>query len=114
MNLLTDAGRYLMILLMAIYTYLSFRYFGVGEEKKKKICSRQNRLMFLIHALSYVIIYCRTGEERMILFYGAQVFFLFLYLVLYRFFLSERVQSSDEQYVYAFVRGLCHFVSPIL
>ena len=43
MNLLTDAGRYLMILLMAIYTYLSFRYFGVGEEKKKKICSRQNR-----------------------------------------------------------------------
>ena len=78
MNLLTDAGRYLMILLMAIYTYLSFRYFGVGEEKKKKICSRQNRLMFLIHALSYVIIYCRTGEERMILFYGAQVFFLFL------------------------------------
>ncbi len=86
MNLLTDAGRYLMILLMAIYTYLSFRYFGVREEKKKKICSRQNRLMFLIHALSYVIIYCRTGEDRMILFYGAQVFFLFLYLVLYRFF----------------------------
>lgn len=75
-----------MILLMAIYTYLSFRYFGVGEEKKKKICSGQNRLMFLIHALAYGIIYGKTEEQRMILFYGAQVLFLILYLVLYRIF----------------------------
>ena len=36
-NLIVDVSKYLMILLMAVYTYLNFRFFGVNEEKKRRI-----------------------------------------------------------------------------
>lgn len=34
-NLFVDCSRYLMILMMAVYTYLNFRYFSAGEEQRK-------------------------------------------------------------------------------
>lgn len=85
-NLFVDGSRYLMILLMAVYTYLNFRYFSVGEEKKRRLCSRQNRLMFLMHFLAYMVIYIKTGDPRMAAFYGAQAIFFIAYILLYRLF----------------------------
>lgn len=85
-NLFVDGSRYLMILLMAVYTYLNFRYFSVGEEKKRRLCSRQNRLMFLMHFLAYMVIYIKTEDPRMAAFYGAQVIFFIAYILLYRLF----------------------------
>ena len=47
-NLIVDVSRYLMILLIAVYTWLNFRYFSFRDEgKQKKICGRQN--LSLIH-----------------------------------------------------------------
>lgn len=42
--------------------------------------------MFLIHLLAYGIIWLETEDERMLVFYGAQVLFFFVYLFLYRLF----------------------------
>ena len=75
-----------MILLMAVYTYLNFRYFSVGEEKKRRLCARQNRLMLLMHFLAYMVIYIKTEDPRMAAFYGAQVIFFIAYILLYRLF----------------------------
>lgn len=83
-NLFVDSSKYLMILLMAVYTYLNFRYFGVGEERKKRLCGRQNRLMFLMHLLAYAVICAKTEDIRMVVFYGAQVLFFLLYIFVYR------------------------------
>ena len=83
-NLLIDVSKYLMILIIAVYTYLSFRFFGVSEERKDRICVSQNILMFLMHALAYLVLYLTTKNEKLIIFYGAQVLFFFCYLVLYR------------------------------
>lgn len=86
-NLTIDVSRYLMILLIALYTYLNFRIFSVKDEfKKKKICRRQNFAMFLIHLFAYVIIWFETKDERMLAFYLAQVLFFLVYLFLYRLF----------------------------
>lgn len=85
-NLFVDGSRYLMILLMAVYTYLNFRYFSVGEEKKRRLCARQNRLMLLMHFLAYMVIYIKTEDPRMAVFYGAQVIFFIAYILLYRLF----------------------------
>jgi cell division protein FtsW (lipid II flippase) len=86
-NLTIDVSRYLMILLIALYTYLNFRIFSVRDEyKKKKICRRQNFAMFLIHLLAYIIIWFETKDERMLVFYLAQVLFFLVYLFLYRLF----------------------------
>jgi cell division protein FtsW (lipid II flippase) len=76
-----------MILLIALYTYFNFSVFSTQDEyKKKKICRRQNFAMFLIHLLAYIIIWFETEDERMLVFYLAQVLFFFLYLFLYRLF----------------------------
>ena len=86
MNLMLDIARYLMILLMACYTYLNFRYFGVGDDKKRRICRTQNVVMFFNHFLAYVIIYLMTGDGRMLVFYGAQVLFFACYIGFSRLF----------------------------
>ena len=82
-NLIVEVSKYLMILLMAIYTYANFRFFSFPDlERKRKVCARQNRAMFLLHFLAYVEMYLKTEDEtlrRMLLvFYmGQVVFFLF-------------------------------------
>jgi cell division protein FtsW (lipid II flippase) len=74
-----------MILLIALYTYLNFRFFSFSEEtRKRKICRRQNFAMFLIHLLAYLTIWLETEDERMLVCCAAQVFFFFSYLFLYR------------------------------
>ena len=40
--------------------------------------------MFLLHALAYAVLYLNTKNEKLIVFYGAQVIFFFCYLLLYR------------------------------
>jgi cell division protein FtsW (lipid II flippase) len=86
-NLIVDISKYLMILLMALYTYYNFRFFAFKDEKKKKrICRRQNHAMLLIHLLAYVIIWLKTGDERVIAFYMAQLMFFLCYIFVYRLF----------------------------
>lgn len=96
-NLFVDCSRYLMILMMAVYTYLNFRYFSAGEEQRKGLCSWQNRIMFLMHFLAYMIIYIKTEDPRMAVFYGAQVLFFMAYILLYRLFYpgSSRILANN-------------------
>lgn len=86
-NLITTLSKYLMILLMAIYTYYNFRYFAMPDDyTRRNLCRLQNGAMFLIHILAYAVIYLRTDDEKMILFFGAQFLFFVLYLFFYRLF----------------------------
>ena len=86
-NLITNVSKYLMILLIAIYTYYNFRFFGIRDEwGKRRLCRLQNVVMVLIHTLAYIIIYLRTEDERTLMFFGAQLLFFFLYMGLYRLF----------------------------
>lgn len=86
-NLVTTLSKYLMILLIAIYTYYNFRFFAMPDELgRKKVCRLQNVAMFLIHILAYAVIYLRTEDEKTLMFFGAQFLFFALYLGCYRVF----------------------------
>lgn len=86
-NLIIETSKYLMILLMACYTYFNFRFFSFQDIwKKRAICARQNQAMFLLHLLAYLIIYLKTEEVRVLFFYAAQVVFFLAYIYLYRLF----------------------------
>lgn len=90
-NLVTALSRYLMILLIAIYTYYNFRFFAMPEEEsKKRVCRLQNAAMFLLHTLAYAVIYLRTDDEKMVLFFGAQLLFFVVYQNLYRMLYRNR------------------------
>ena len=65
-NLIVEVSKYLMILLMAIYTYANFRFFSFPDlERKRKVCARQNRAMFLLHFLAYLVMYLKTEDETL-------------------------------------------------
>lgn len=90
-HLVTTLSKYLMILLIAIYTYYNFRFFAMkDEESRAGVFRMQNASMFLLHVLAYAVIYLRTEEERMVLFFGAQLLFFLLYRTLYRVLYRNR------------------------
>lgn len=87
-NLIVETSKYLMIFLMAVYTYANFRFFSFPDlERQRKICARQNRGMFGIHFLAYLVMWLKVQDETLrgmlAAFYGAQVVFFLCYLCLY-------------------------------
>ena len=77
-NLITECSKYLMIILITIYTYECFTVFGYDDIKEqKKIFRNQNTLMYLIHFMAFVSMYLKTNEEKLIIFYLVQVLILF-------------------------------------
>ena len=86
-NLVTEVSRYLMILLIAIYTYYNFRFFAMKDDAgKNRACGRQLICMFMLHFLANLVIFLRTGSELLAVFYGAQLVFFVCYIYLYRLF----------------------------
>lgn len=86
-NVIIEVSKYLMILLVALYTFWSFRYFRFADERRKnRLFAKQNTVMFLLHFTAYVILYLKSGDERVVLFYLAQLVFFAAYLGLYRLF----------------------------
>ncbi len=83
-NLFVDVSKYGLILLIAVYTYLNFRYFSVDEEKKERLCGRMAWLMFLIHVTAYAVLYLKTDDISVIVFYIVQTVFFAIYMQLSR------------------------------
>lgn len=88
-NLIVETSKYLMILLMAVYTYANFRFFSFPDlERKRKVCARQNRAMFAIHFLANLVMFLKTEDQGiqavLLAFYAAQVVFFLCYIYLYR------------------------------
>ena len=84
-NIIVELSKYVMIILMAVYTFSCFSVFAqTYEEDKKWILLRQNVLMFSIHFIAYLVMYLHTNEKKLIFFYGAQVVLLVAVLILYR------------------------------
>ena len=86
-NLIIEISKYLMILLMAFYTYFNFRFFSYQDpEDQKVVCRHQNQAMFLIHLLAFLVIYLKSQEEYVIAFYLAQAAFFVCYIGGFRIF----------------------------
>lgn len=90
-NVIIEVSKYLLAILMALYTYWNFSYFRFHEEwKKNRVCARQNGAMFLLHFVAYVVLYLKSEDERIVLFYLAQVIFFGSFLWLNRLFYRKR------------------------
>ena len=83
-NIIVQLSKYLMILMITVYTYLCFSIFGYYDPDKKKRCLRkQNVLMFLLHMIAFLVMYLQTNETKMIGFYGMQVVLFLAVILLY-------------------------------
>ncbi len=82
-SLLSQAARYLIIILMVIYTIQSYTVFRRRSvQGKNYVFMRQNVSMFFIHFVAYLIMFLDQQNLEILIFYGAQVVFLAASLIL--------------------------------
>lgn len=81
-NIIVECTKYLMVILITVYTYECFAVFGY-EEGKKNIFRNQNTLMFMIHFMAFAGMYFKTGEKKILIFYVAQAVLLMSIIWLY-------------------------------
>ena len=61
-NIIVEVSKYLMIILMTVYTYLCFSIFGFSDpDRKKRLLRKQNVLMFAIHLVAFMVMYQPGG-----------------------------------------------------
>lgn len=83
-NIIGECSKYLMILLITAYTYQCFTVFGHHDDyKRKRILRRQNKLMFTIQFLAFLVMYLRTNDIKVLGFYLAQVVLFSATILLY-------------------------------
>ncbi len=84
-KLIIDISKYILLILIAIYTFQSYSVFKKKDEDAKEfLFLRQNALMFAIHFVAFVVFYLRMEEPTLFYFYGAQAIYLAAVLVLFR------------------------------
>lgn len=73
-----------MIILITMYTFICFSVFGYQDPyKKKSLLKNQNVLMFMIHIISFLVMYLETEDIKMLFFYLMQVVLLGTTILLY-------------------------------
>lgn len=83
-NIVVELSKYLMIIMIAIYTFECFAVFNFSDEyTKRSIMMRQNILMFMIHFIAFLVMFLQTEEKKMIGFYGMQVILFLAIIILY-------------------------------
>ena len=83
-NIIVEVSKYLMIILMTVYTYLCFSIFGFSDpDRKQRLLRKQNVLMFAIQLVAYMVMYLQTEDIRMLGFYLMQVVLFGATILLY-------------------------------
>lgn len=84
----SEFSKYVMALLMFLYTYECFAVFRYEEEERRRgIYTRQKLLMFVFHFSSFLVICFETGDITYLFFYAFQQIVLYaaaaLFVMLY-------------------------------
>lgn len=83
-SLIIEISKYLIIILMALYTLQCFTVFRLrDDEARNYLFLRQNMLMFFMHFVAFMVLYLELTETTVLLFYAAQVLYLAAVLVLF-------------------------------
>ncbi|MCF2681431.1 FtsW/RodA/SpoVE family cell cycle protein [Faecalicatena contorta] len=83
-NIIVELSKYLMIVLVTVYTYLCFSIFGYFDpDKKKRMLRKQNVLMFMIHLIAFLVMYLEKNDIKILALYLMQVTLLGATIVLY-------------------------------
>lgn len=81
-NIIVETSKYVLIILMTIYTFSCFSVFIQDYvDDERRVLRRQNYMMFGIHFLAYAVMYLKTNNQNLLFLYAAQ-FVLFLAIIL--------------------------------
>ena len=84
-GILVSVSRYLLIILMLLYTIQCFTVFAqTRSSSRRNIFVRQNVSMFMIHFIAFLILFLEQVNLQIVIFYAAQALFLLISLILWR------------------------------
>lgn len=86
-----ELSKYALILLMALYTCMTFVSFRMKTRKSSDyMLGEMTFLMLLLQFVAYLVLYLKLGEqEEMIYYYGFQALFMLLVVILWRLFYKD-------------------------
>lgn len=87
-NLIVELSKYALILLMALYTCMTFISFRMKTRKSSDyMLTEMTFVMLVLQFVAYLVLYLKLGEkEELIYYYGFQALFLLLTTILWRLF----------------------------
>lgn len=90
-NLIVELSKYALILLMALYTCMTFVSFRMKTRKSSDVMlAEMTFMMLLLQFVAFLVLYLKLGErEDMIYYYGFQAVFMVLITILWRLFYKE-------------------------
>lgn len=84
-TVITELSKYLIIILMILFTFQCFTIFRKHDlEDKRHVLRKQIFLMLFMNFIAYAILYLQTKEIKMIFMYGAVFIFIGAVQILYR------------------------------
>lgn len=90
-NLIVELSKYALILLMALYTCMTFVSFRMKTRKSSDLMlAEMTFLMLLLQFVAYLVLYLKLGEHSdLIYYYGFQALFMVLVTLLWRMFYKD-------------------------
>lgn len=85
-NLIVELSKYALILLMALYTCMTFLSFRMKTRKSSDLMlTEMTFVMLLLQFVAYLVLYLKLGEnDALIYYYGFQALFMILITILWR------------------------------
>ncbi len=85
MNLVVELIKYMMLLLIGIYTYYSFTVFRFKNKRQQdRIYGFLTTILFVLHFIGYFTLYMQSADVKMIYLYGGEVLLLVFVLLSYQ------------------------------
>lgn len=90
-NLIVELSKYALILLMALYTCMTFLSFRIKTRKSSDyMLLEMTFIMLLLQFVAYLVLYLKMGERETLLYYfGVQALFMILITLLWRLFYKD-------------------------
>lgn len=87
-NLIVELSKYALILLIALYTCMTFLSFRMKTKKSSNyMLTEMTFIMLLLQFVAYLVLYLKLGEQQdMIYYYAFQALFLLLVTILWKMF----------------------------
>lgn len=113
-NVITELSKYVILTLMIVYTFHCFyMVWRQDEEEKKELLHQQLTMIFFIDFTAFLVIYLKSMDFKVILFYIEMMFFFATIQILYRIIYSGASLLLLNNYVHASECGIYYAVQTI-
>ncbi len=89
-NVIVELSKYLLVIIIILYTFQCFNVFSKKQEKtKKRLMRKQLTLIILMDTVAFLVIFLKTMKLEAAVFYGEVLAYLIAVQLLYRLFYKK-------------------------